>query len=345
MTICYFGNFDPEYSRNRVIISGLKQAGLIVDEIRIMLGGAREYWSALKLLRKNDCGFVIVGYSDSRWLVPLAKLFSGKKIIWDAFYSVYDSYVFDRRIVDKYSPKAFYYWFVDWLNCILADSILLDTNAHIDYFIKTFHASRDKFIRVLVGSDPEIFKPNPAGGQDGFLVHFHGKFIPLQGVEYIVRAAHILRKEGVRFQIIGKGQEYENVRKIAVDIGADNINWIDHVEYSNLPNLISRADVVLGIFGATAKASRVIPNKIYEGIAMAKPVITCDTPAVRELFIDGENIILCGAADPKDLAQKILTLRSNKDSGDRIGKNGYNVFMLQATPRVIAAKLLNDLHE
>ena len=142
MTICYFGDFDPEYSRNRVIMSGLEQNG-----VRIVRS----------LHEPHD--FVIVGYSDSRWTVPLAWLLFRKPIIWDAFYSLYDSWVFDRKLVSSHSFKAKYYWFLDWLSCKLADKILLDTNAHIDYFVKTFKIPRHKFIRILVGSDDRIFKP------------------------------------------------------------------------------------------------------------------------------------------------------------------------------------------
>lgn len=145
MTILYFGNFNPDYARNRVIIRGLEQ------------NGARVVYSW-----REPHDLIIVGYSDSRWPVPLAwliSLFSSKKLVWDAFYSLYDSWVFDRKLVEPTSVKAKYYWFLDWLSCKLSDRILLDTNAHIDYFIKTFGIDRSKFIRVLIGADDSIFHP------------------------------------------------------------------------------------------------------------------------------------------------------------------------------------------
>lgn len=142
MTICYFGDFDPEYSRNRVLIRGLKENGVQV----------------VYSLRENH-DLVIVGYSDARWTVLCAKLRSRKPIIWDAFYSRYDSWVFDRKLVKPKSIKAKYYWLLDWLSCRLADKILLDTQAHVEYFAKTFHIDKSKFIRVFVGSDDAIFRP------------------------------------------------------------------------------------------------------------------------------------------------------------------------------------------
>ena len=142
MTILYFGDFNPDYARNKIIMRGLEQHGAhIVHSVR------------------DPHDLVIVGYSDSRWAVPLARLLSSKPIIWDAFYSLYDSWIFDRKLASSKSIKARWYWFLDWLSCRLADRILLDTNAHIDYFVKTFRMDRSKFIRVLIGADDQIFHP------------------------------------------------------------------------------------------------------------------------------------------------------------------------------------------
>ncbi|MEK7583051.1 MAG: glycosyltransferase [Patescibacteria group bacterium] len=147
--------------------------------------------------------------------------------------------------------------------------------------------------------------------------------IPLQGVPYIRKAAEILRGDhDISFRIIGDGQ------------------W---VPYEDLPNLIRAADACLGIFGDTDKTLRVIPNKVYEAIAMAKPVISSDTPAIRELFTDRENILLCRRADPEDLAEKILELRRDEQLRTRIAHGGHQLFLSRCTPKIIAADLLRDL--
>jgi len=160
--ICYFGDYDPEYARNRVIIKGLKENGVEVIECNDRARGVKKYLNLFKKFKsiKGKFNFVIVGYSDSRFPLILAKLLTRKPVIWDAFYSIYDSYVFDRKLVKPKSLKAKYYWFMDWLNCKLADKILLDTNAHIDYFVKTFRIDRMKFVRVFIGADDGIFKPS-----------------------------------------------------------------------------------------------------------------------------------------------------------------------------------------
>lgn len=355
MTICYFGDFDKKYIRNTVIINGFKKNGVKVLLCDTKEKGFSRFSKLFKFHKrlKDKYDILIVGSSDtSRPLVLLARIISRKFLIWDAHYSLYDSFVFDRKLVSPKSLKAKYYWFLDWLSCKLADKILLDTNEHIKYFVKTFKIKENKFIKVLVGANTDIFYPvldfdseREEMQKECFLICFYGKFIPLQGVQYIVKAAKILEKyPEIRFQIIGRGQTYNKAIKLARRLKIKNIDFIDKVPQEELPKYMQKADVCLGIFGDTQKTQRVIPNKVYEAIAMKKPVISADTPAARELFTDKKNILFCRTADPKDLAKKILELRNDEKLRDHIARGGHKTFKNSASPKIIGKNLLKELN-
>jgi glycosyltransferase involved in cell wall biosynthesis len=182
--------------------------------------------------------------------------------------------------------------------------------------------------------------------KDNIMFHilFWGNFIPLQGVEYIIRAAKILENDkNIIFTLIGSGQTFNQVKKEADNLKIRNVRFLCKLPVGELPPFISKADVCLGIFGDTDKAQRVIPNKVYEAIAMAKPVITGDTPAIRELFADRENILLCQTANPNDLAEKILELKDSDTLRNRIARGGYEIFQEYAIPKVIAQKFIAEL--
>jgi glycosyltransferase involved in cell wall biosynthesis len=102
-------------------------------------------------------------------------------------------------------------------------------------------------------------------------------------------------------------------------------------------------DVCLGVFGNTVKTQRVIANKVYEAIAMAKSVISADTQGMGELFEDRKNILFCRRADPEDLAEKILELKNNEELRSKIAQSGYELFQRRATPKIIGCDLLNAL--
>jgi len=343
MVICYFGLYNPNYSRNKILISGLRQNGADVIECRTAAKGILKYWDLYKKhwLIRHKYDIMIIGFPGFQAVI-LAKLLTNKPIIFDAFYSIYDSMVEDRQIVGAKSLRGKYYWLLDWLSCRLADYVLLDTDANIGYFVKEFDLPREKFIKVFVGSDDKIVFPLPREKKDYFLVHFHGSFIPLQGVEYIVEAAKILEKENIRFNIIGRGQTYKEISKLAQKLRINNINFIESVPYAELKDYLAQADVVLGIFGRTEKAKRVIPNKVYEGLAAKRLVLTGDSPAIRELLADSQNVILCRMADANDLAVKILAIKEGEFEAEKIAENGYGIFQQLCRPEILAKLLMEN---
>ena len=346
LTVCYFGIYNPDYSRNRVLIKGLKQNDVQVIECN-QRGGR---WKYIKLFFKhwqirNNYDFMIVGFPGQS-VIWLAKLISKKPIIFDAFASIYDSMIEDRKLIKPKSLKALYYWFLDWLSCRLAAKILLDTEAHINYFIKQFHLKKNKFEKIFVGSDDEIMRPmDKKLNRNYFLVHFHGNFIPLQGIEYIIKAAKILDKDNVKFNIVGKGQEYKKIMELVKEFEISNINFIDPVPYEELKDYIAEADICLGIFGNTAKAKRVIPNKVYEYLAVSKPVITGDSPAAREILEDRKHCLFCRLTDADDLAKKISELKNNPDLADQITKNGHQLFKDFFSPKVLGERLVKIIKD
>jgi glycosyltransferase involved in cell wall biosynthesis len=269
---------------------------------------------------------------------------SRKRIAWDAFYSRYDSWVSDRQLIRPGSFKAAYHWLVEWLTCRLVDVIFLDTESHIKFFEQTFNLSRSKFRKVLVGSDDRIFYPVSQKVGDYFAVNFHGNFIPLQGIEVIVRAAKLLEQEGsIRFNILGSGQTFGEISGLVDDLKSQNVKFWPKIDYAQLPGYLAQADVVLGIFGTTPKADRVIPNKVYEAAAMGKPIITAETSAIKELFTDRHDILLCHAGDPADLAAKILELKNKPELATNLGRQARLIFENNARPSLIAKQLLADL--
>ena len=173
LTICFFGIYNPKYPRNRVLISGLKQNDVNVIECGTELKGVKKYFDLIKKhweIRK-EYDILFVAFPGWHSMI-LAKFLTRKPIIFDAFISVYDSAVFDRKNTKQYSLKARYFWFIDWLACVLADKVILDTNEHIKYFVSEFGLKKEKFERIFVGSFAETFslpgnikKNNGRGGR------------------------------------------------------------------------------------------------------------------------------------------------------------------------------------
>jgi glycosyltransferase involved in cell wall biosynthesis len=220
-TVLYFGLHDPAYARTRVIQLGFERNGWQIEDCRVDpkkhrgLGKyVRLFLLGLKAKRRRH-DLVIVGF-PGQTVVWLARLLFGPGIIFDAYLSIYDSNVFDRKVYPANSLRAKKDKWIETWSCRLAHKIFLETNQHIEYFVETFGIPREKFERIWISADDSMFFPTHVPEEARFTVQFHGTYIPLQGISYIVRAANILRDEDIHFRIIGGGQEYEMIQKLVM---------------------------------------------------------------------------------------------------------------------------------
>ena len=350
MRVLYFGTYDPNYVRNWVLINGLKRNGVEVLECRdklSKLGLLKLAFGYLKI--KKDFDVMVVGFpgQEVMFLARLLtlRLFSRqarKPIIFDAFTSHYGGYILDRQKFSKNSFHAYYYRFLDKWSCRLADMVLLDTNAHINFFIKEYNLSKEKFRRVWVGVPTEKIEIVGVKSEaDRFRVVFLGTYIPLHGVEFIVKAAKILESyPDIIFTLIGNGQEKKKIEHLVKELGLKNIIFHGMLSIESLRQEMANSDVCLGIFGASPKTFLVIPNKIYEAVALGKPVITADTEAIRELF-DENDMMLVPNANAEALAVAVIKLKNDTVLKDKLAASAHKKFLTLLTYPVIGKELVN----
>lgn len=350
MKICYFGIYDKNYGRNRVLMAGLSENGHTVVECHIdpkISLGISKYWhlyQEYKKVKGETPDLVLVAFPGHTVMGLARILFPRKKIIFDAFLSLYDSNVLDRQLYGPKSLRGMRDWLLDWSACLLATQVLLDTNQYIDYFVCTFHVPKRKLIRVPICADESLFFPRDNGQKDEKkIIHFHGMFIPLQGIRTIIEAAELARNQPWLFRIVGSGQEFKTIEILVQEKKLTNVALVGKVPLEQVPGYIATATVCLGIFGATKKTARVIPNKVYECMAMNKPVITADTLAIREYFTEGENIFLCEIDNAESLYRALQKVLDDPISCVRVAEASRKLFQARFTSRMIVADMLKSL--
>lgn len=356
MKICYFGEYRPKYSRNSILIKGLLKNKQIVipcnHEIQIFL---TTFTKIIKNIligftdlfckhSKIDYDAIILGYpiNISIWLANLIKK---KPLIIDPFISRYNSIVYDIKL---YSPDSIVSRLVRIYEKKFFNSghyILSDTKAHAKYFSKVFHIPLDKFKVVYLGADDEIYFPREKNKHEDFIVGFYGTYLPVQGIEYIIESAEILKRYSeIKFELIGgnpSNNYFRKIIKMAKSKNLENIKFIQQIPEKKLPFYIQKSDIQLGIFGDSIKTKIVIPNKVYTAIAMKKPVLTANTIAIKEVFKDRYDCLLCNIADAEDLSNKILELYNNKDLYRNLGDHGYKTYIENFKPEILGKKLIN----
>jgi glycosyltransferase involved in cell wall biosynthesis len=291
---------------------------------------------------------VFVGFYGQP-LLPFVKLLTRKPIIFDAFVSTYDTLCFDRKWFKPNSVGGRLAYWLDKYTCLLADKVLLDTRTHADYFAETFDLPREKISVLYLGYDDNTFYLRDVQATEDpqqFIVFYYGSFLPLQGIEYIIRAAKLLEHETVKFEIAGRGPTYREIRRLARDLATTNVEFIDWIPYHQLPVVIARASTCLGgHFSAIGKAQRVIAGKTYQFLAMAKPTIVGDNPANRELFTHKKNVYMCQMADEEALAAAIMALKDDQRLREQIAVEGFRLVTTTLNTETLSQNLLSIIEK
>lgn len=337
--ILLWGTFDTKQPRIRILIEGIMASGYDLDLIsyniwagysdKSLIKGAFKRIRVLILLvfayiemlfkyifsRKHD--FILISYPgllDIFVVYPFAKL-RGERIIWDVFIPMYECVVEDRKLFSPPSIWARGLYCLEYLVLRLVDRAFLDTKAHARYLEEQYKLPDNVIGHVFVGAENCFLNEAERVREDKpFEVLFFGKFIPLQGIETIIEAAKLIQEKeaDVRFKIVGQGQESDKIDDLIRMYGLKNVERIKWLDYPDLITAIRNADVCLGIFGKTNKTQNVIPNKVFQALAMNKPVITLDTPAIRELYDLGsfKNLLLVRDNRPETLSEAILQYKN-----------------------------------
>ena len=340
MRALYFGTYDRDYPRNAQVISCLRAAGVEVlerhvgvwegrrDAFRAGAGTAARIAAAeLRLLSPPQQPFdvLLVGY-PGHFDLPAAKRAAGGRPL----VSLADTFVADRGRFRPDSLPARALAAVDRHAFRAADLVVADTQAHADHLAELAGLRAADVEVCFVGAEERLFRPGWSPGEP-FTCLFVGKLIPLHGVETILGAARAAPELSLR--IVGSGQLEHLLAE-----RPPNVEWVRWVDYEQLPGELHRAGCALGIFGTSAKAQRVIPNKAFQALACGTPLITADTPAARELLVHEESALLVPSGDPEALAQALRRVAADPALRSRLSEGGLAAYRRQASEDVLGRR-------
>ncbi len=370
VSVAYFGTYDPAYPRNRVLIEGLRAAGATVTEYDAPLSaeltaarlasvaGAGELAvelgrAHLRLARMHpdwaSADVVLVGY-PGHLVVPFAWAVARvrrARLVFDPLVSLHDTFVGDRRLVGGAGLAAGAASAVDRLAFALPDLVLADTAAHARFYAGAFGRAERGLAVAPVGALPVAGATGSArdlGPDEPLVVFQYGKWSPLHGAGVVVGAAELLRDEPFRFVLAGEGQLSSELRARIGGAGLENVEWTGMLPADELRARTLAADVCIGVLGATEKAARVVPNKVYDALAAGRPIVTADSPAAREALVGGESALLVPAGSAEALAAVLRRLRAR---GERLylGRNALALYRERFTPEAIGGDLLTRLEQ
>ena len=140
--------------------------------------------------------------------------------------------------------------------------------------------------------------------------------------------------------MIGSGQDLAATRAAATGATAD-VRWLDWAEPAELPALVAGKDVCLGIFGTGPKATRVVPNKVFQGAAAGCGIVTSGTEPQRRML--GDAALFVPPGDPDALAAALRSLAADPELTARYRRAAGELAATRFSAEAVVAPLLDRL--
>lgn len=303
-TVLIWGRIEADYSRNRIVLNLFSQLGWNVEFFHPFSSQLGLPLSFLQRLTRPDLIWVpcfrhrdihSAAYWAKKWQVPL---------IIDPLISAYEKEVHEREKWPADSKKAEKRR--RWEEKLFAtgDVVVADTEKHASFFNSKLGVAPDKLEVLIVGADEKLFIPQPMPPlEPPFELLFYGSFLELHGIDVIVEASRMVKQPETRWVLLGDGDYRDKIQAMAAD--CPNVFFESWIPYETLPARIARAHILLGIFGPTILSSLVIPNKMYQAMAMGRPVITSTSDAYEGTLAGSDTIGWVPSGDPEALAATV----------------------------------------
>jgi glycosyltransferase involved in cell wall biosynthesis len=354
LRICYFGTYRANYTRNQILIQGLRaQKNVVVYECHATLwrgiedrvaqakGGWRKprfWWRVLKtyvqLLHAHsqapEYDIMLIGYPGQfdSYLGRLLSWWRRKPLALDILMSLY--LVAEERGLTRQSPITGRIIFLLEKGGLKLPDLLISENAAYEaYYCRQYNLPHGRFQRVAHGADERIYHPRSLQPpQDHFRVTYHGTFLPSHGLDAVIGAAILLHDTpDIQFHFYGTGPEKEHIETIAKQQELGNVIFHGFVDHDELLDGLAQSHICLGVFGMTRQSHYTIQNKVWEGLAMRTAVISGDSTLVRESLQDRKEIYLIERNNPQALADAICELKANTALREEMAQAGYARFM------------------
>lgn len=242
----------------------------------------------------------------------------GTKIILYLFESMPELWLQKRKITERNLSYKFL-CSVEKRSCSFADNIICCHDMAKEVLVNR-GINAEKITVVLNVPDNKIFNNqfyhNKTNSRTLRLVQ-HGTITENYGIQVVLQAlAEINGKVPIHYDIIGCGEFRPYLERLVkkLKIG-DLVTFHGFVSQENLLCLLNKANI--GIVPMLFEYQS--PNKMFELIALDKPIIISDRKTFLQYF-DDEEVFYFKTGDSNDLAKIILSIYNNSNLENKICK-------------------------
>ncbi len=237
-----------------------------------------------------------------------------------------------------------------------SDAIIVVSDALKRQLIE-YGVDGEKIIVAPNGVHPDQFSPEITDGglkkqlgiEDKFVVGYTGTFGHWHGVEVLAEAVKYIVKRipNAVVLFVGDGNLRPKIEEITKrDNVNDKIIITGFVPFKTIPNYLSACDVLLSPCVNNADNEFFnSPVKLFEYMAMGKPIVASNVGQQGVVIEDGVNGLLHEENQPEELAEKVFQIYNDKDLANRLGKEARRRAVEKHDWKVNSQQILDAYHK
>ena len=215
----------------------------------------------------------------------------------------------------------------------------------------------DRISVIYNGVDGDHFKPVPTdeafreehGMAGRFVVSYVGTIGMAHGLETVLDAAETLKTDGrddVGFLLVGDGARRESLQQEAEDRGlTDFVRFTGRLPKSEMPRVLASSEALLVHLRACDLFSTVIPSKIFEAMAMERPIIMGVRGESADIVRDANAGLDMKPGSAESLIECLTKLKDDTGLYQSIQSNGRRFVLEEFSRDTFAAKYIEVLQQ
>jgi colanic acid biosynthesis glycosyl transferase WcaI len=233
-----------------------------------------------------------------------------------------------------------------------SDCIAVVSPAFEDYLVEHWNAPREKISVIENGVETQLFAPEPAtdlrrelGAEGKFVASYIGTMGMAHGLQTIIAAAAQLQHTNpeIVFLMLGEGADKDRIIALARERGLSNIRFVDQQAREKVPAYICASDVCLVLLKKADLFKTVIPTKMLEFMACARPVILGVDGQARTILEEAGGGLVIEPENSQALVNAICQLAANREMARGLGRKGREHIVRKFSRRQTAEKYVRVL--
>lgn len=283
----------------------------------------------------------IPGYLISR--IKRVPLIFEIRDLWPKF--AIDTGVLKNPLLIKFS-----YWLENFIYQ-KTDLINVLTPAFQEHLLKEKKIPASKIVYIPNGADLDLMRPGPKNNWVRKKYNWLNKFIILyigaHGVandlwQILDVAAMFKNNSRLLFVLVGDGMEKPQLQAYAQKQNLTNAQFLDPVPKEKIIDFINAADLCVAVLQPVFTTT--YPNKIFDYMACAKPIILPIDGICRKLVVDEAQAgIFTKPKDKNDFKEKIFYACTHLEEIKKMGISGYDFVKNNFDRQKLADKYLKNI--